>query len=129
MLLWQYITHNLAHSCLITGLLTRVTLMEQELPTLPEHMSSPSVCVTRSLVLCALCKSLFVLWSFVLWSLCCLFFFDIRILIRHWYLQTLLQSESRLDNGVISINLSRTFFTGIGHVLEYIDQVLKIHSF
>jgi hypothetical protein len=25
--------------------------------------------------------------------------------------------------------LSRTFFTGIGHVLEYIDQVLKIHSF
>ena len=40
-----------------------------------------------------------------------------------------IQSESRLDNGVISINLSRTFFTGIGHVLEYIDQVLKIHSF
>ena len=39
------------------------------------------------------------------------------------------QSESRLDNGVISINLSRTFFSGIGHVLEYIDQVLKIHSF
>jgi hypothetical protein len=25
--------------------------------------------------------------------------------------------------------LSRTFLTGIGHVLEYIDQVLKIHSF
>jgi hypothetical protein len=40
-----------------------------------------------------------------------------------------LQSESRLDNGVVSINLSRTFFTGIGHVLEYIEQVLKIHSF
>ena len=40
-----------------------------------------------------------------------------------------MQSESRLDNGVVSINLSRTFFTGIGHVLEYIDQVLKIHSF
>jgi hypothetical protein len=40
-----------------------------------------------------------------------------------------LQSESRLDNGVVSINLSRTFFTGIGHVLEYVDQVLKIHSF
>ena len=39
------------------------------------------------------------------------------------------QSEKRLDNGVVSINLSRTFFTGIGHVLEYIDQVLKIHSF
>jgi hypothetical protein len=45
----------------------------------------------------------------------------------HW--KRFYQSESRLDNGVISINLSRTFFTGIGHVLEYIDQVLKIHSF
>ena len=39
------------------------------------------------------------------------------------------QSESRLDNGVVSINLSRTCFTGIGHVLEYINQVLNIHSF
>ena len=40
-----------------------------------------------------------------------------------------IQSESRLDNGIFSINLSRTFFTGIGHVLEYIDQVLKNNSF
>ena len=37
--------------------------------------------------------------------------------------------EFGLDNGVVSINFSRTFFTGIGHVLEYVDQVLKIHSF
>jgi hypothetical protein len=37
--------------------------------------------------------------------------------------------EFGLDNGVVSINFSRTFFTGIGHVLEYFDQVLKIHSF
>ena len=36
------------------------------------------------------------------------------------------QSESRLDNGVFSNDLSHT---GIGHVLENIDQVLKIHSF
>ena len=34
--------------------------------------------------------------------------------------------ESRLDNGVFSNDLSHT---GIGHVLENIDQVLKIHSF
>jgi hypothetical protein len=36
-----------------------------------------------------------------------------------------IQSENRLDNGVVSINLSRTCFTGIGHVLEYIDQVFE----
>jgi hypothetical protein len=31
--------------------------------------------------ICMLCRSLFVLLSFFLWPLCCLFFFDIRILI------------------------------------------------
>ena len=46
-------------SWLITGFVTKLTrqvsLVEQELPTLPEHMSSPpifsGICVTRSLVL------------------------------------------------------------------------------
>ena len=38
-----------------------------------------------------ICKSLFVLLNFFFWPLCCLFFFDIRILITSlWYLQTLL---------------------------------------
>ena len=38
--------------------------------------------VTRSLVLCVMfCRSLFVLLSFVFWPLCCLFFFDLRILV------------------------------------------------
>ena len=37
--------------------------------------------VTRSLVLCMFCRSLFVLLYFFFWQLCCLFFFDIRILI------------------------------------------------
>jgi hypothetical protein len=45
----------------------RVPLVEQELPTLPEHLSSPPVFsgarVTRSLVVCVtFCKSLFVLY-------------------------------------------------------------------
>ena len=35
------------------------------------------------------CWSLFVLSSFFLWPLCCLFFCDIRILKTLWYLQTL----------------------------------------
>jgi hypothetical protein len=36
------------------------------------------------------CRSLFVLLSFFFWPLCCLYFFDLRILITLWYLQTLL---------------------------------------
>ena len=62
------------HSWLITGLVTRLTgrvpIEEQELPTLPVHMSLPpifsGVRVTRSLVLCVCfvdrCLSLFVLF-------------------------------------------------------------------
>ena len=60
-----------------------VPLVEQELPTFMEHLNSPPVFsgvrVTRSLVLyvCFVDRCL----SFFFWPLCCLFFFDIRILI------------------------------------------------
>jgi hypothetical protein len=56
-----------------------VPLVEQELLSLPEHLSSfpvfSGVRFTPSLVLCACPFEPF------LWPLCCLFFFDIRILI------------------------------------------------
>ena len=50
-------------------------LMERELLTLPEHLSSlpifSGVRVTRFLVLCVMfCRSLFVLWSLFFWPLC-----------------------------------------------------------
>jgi len=77
------------HSWLITGFVTRVTwqvplLVEQTLPTLPEHLSSPQVFsgfhVTGSLVLCEMfCRSLFVVLSVFFWPLCCLSFFDLQI--------------------------------------------------
>ena len=72
------------YSWLITAFVTRLTrrvpLVEQELLTLPKHMSSPRV--TRPLVLCVMfCRSLFVHLSFFFWPLCCLFFFESRILI------------------------------------------------
>ena len=80
-------SRSFPHSRLITGFVTRLTrrvpLVEQELLTLPEHLSSPSVFsgvrVTRSLVLyvCLVDHCLY----FFFWLLCCLFFFDIRILI------------------------------------------------
>jgi hypothetical protein len=69
-----------------TSLTRRVPLVEQEPPTLPEHLSSSPVFswvrVTRSLDMCMFCRSLFVLlYLFFFWSLCCQFFFDIQILI------------------------------------------------
>ena len=75
------------HSWLIIGFVTRLTrrmpLVEQELPTLPEDLSSPPVFsgvrVTRSLVLCVCFVDRCLSFSF--WPLCCLFFFDVRILI------------------------------------------------
>ena len=61
----------------------QVSLVEQELLTLPKHqISSPDfsgVCVTRSLLLYVwfVDRCLY----FFFWPLCCLFFFDIRNLI------------------------------------------------
>ena len=88
---------------LITGFGTRLTrrvpLVEQELHTVPEHMSSPPVFsgvrVTRSLVLyvCFVDRCL----SFFFWLLCCLSFFDLRILIILWYLQTLPNRGPSID--------------------------------
>ena len=66
-----------------TGFVTRVKRrelpVEQDMPTLPDHPSSPpifsGVHIARSLVLCVVfCKSLFVLLSFFCWPLCCLSF-------------------------------------------------------
>jgi hypothetical protein len=79
-----------------------VPLVDQELLTLPEHLSSPRVFsgvhVTRSLdFIFMFCRSLFALLYFFFWPLCCLFYFDIRILITsRWYLQTFL-TRSTLD--------------------------------
>jgi hypothetical protein len=60
------------HSWLITGFVTIVTRqvphVEQEWPTLPEHLSSlpvfSGVCVAWSIIFCVVfCRLLFVLWS------------------------------------------------------------------
>ena len=66
-----------SRSWLITRVTRQVSLVEQELPTLLEHLSSlpvfREVRVARSLVFCVMfCRSLFVLMSFIFWPLCCL---------------------------------------------------------
>jgi len=83
-------SRSFPRSWLITGFVTRLTrrvsLVEQELPTLPEHLSSPHVFsgvrVTRSLDLyVCFVHRCFSFCTFFFWPFCCLFFFDIRILI------------------------------------------------
>ena len=60
----------------------RVSRPEKKLLTLPEHLSSPcTVCVFQSLVFYfVLCRSLFVLLHFLVWLMCCQFFFGLRLL-------------------------------------------------
>ena len=60
----------------VTRLTRRVSLVEQELLTLPEHL-----CYSSFSFMCMLCRSLFFLLYFFFWPLLCLFFFDIQILI------------------------------------------------
>ena len=67
------------------GFIRQVPLVQQELPTLPEHLSSPpvfsGVFVTQSSVFCVMfCRSLFVLLNFFFLPFCCLSF-DLWILI------------------------------------------------
>jgi hypothetical protein len=61
-------------------------LVKQELRTLPEHLSAPPDFsgVRVNLIvsfMCMFCRLLVVLLYFYFWPLCCLFFFDIQILI------------------------------------------------
>ena len=82
-------SRSFPHSWLFTEFVTRLTrrvsLVEQELLTLPEHLSSPSVFsgvrVTRSLVLYVCFVDCCLSFCTFFWSLCCLFFIDIRFLI------------------------------------------------
>jgi hypothetical protein len=103
----------------VTRLIRRVPLVEQELLTLPEHLSSPPVFsgvrVTRSLVLytCLFCRSLFVLLYFFFWPLCCLFFFDIRILI------TPLVSSNSSSCKMLALYFTYENYCGYIYFLEY----------
>ena len=97
---------------LITGFVTRLTervsLVEQELLTIPEHLSSPRVlvgsCFSIISFICMSCRSLFVLLCFLFWPLCCLFFFDLRILIT-----TLVSSNSSYTRPLTFLTLHRHF--------------------
>jgi hypothetical protein len=93
-------SRSFPHSRIISGLVTRLTrrvsLVEQELPTLPQHLSSPPVFtgvrVTRSLVLyvCFVdCGLSFCTYSFGHCVVCSSSIYGFWFPL--WYLQTLLK--------------------------------------
>ena len=114
-------SHSFPHSWLITGLVTRLTrwvpLVDQELLTPLEHPGSSRVLVEFSLLdlcaLCMLCRSLFVLLYVLFWPLCCLSFFDLRILIT----------------SLVSSNSSYIYylFISVVNVLCLSISVIRIH--
>ena len=78
--------HICSHSWLITRFVTRVTRrVPHVLQELLTHEFTPVVSevhVGQSLVFCVVyCRLSFVLLSSFFWPLCCLFFFDLRLLI------------------------------------------------
>ena len=83
-------SRSFPHSWLINGFVSKLTrrvpLVEQELSTLPEHLSFTTgfgwgSCWSVFSFMCLFYISLFVLLYFFVWSLWCLFVFDMRILI------------------------------------------------
>jgi hypothetical protein len=101
-------SRSFPHSWLITGFVTRLTrrvpLVEQELLTLPDHLSSPpvfsGVCVTRSLVLyvCFVDRCLsFSTFSFGHCVVCSSSIYG--FLLPLWYLQTLLYTCLWYESG------------------------------
>ena len=80
---WKINKLGFYFKCVFKGDLRRVQLLDQELLALPGHMGSPPIFsgarVTRSLVFCTcfIDRCLY----FFFWPLCCLFFFDLRIVI------------------------------------------------
>ena len=67
--------------------------------------------------ICMFCRSLFVLLYFFFWPLCCLFFFDIRIL------NTPLVSLNSSSYNVYKIPLYST-----NHIAKYDNEIFDNHS-
>ena len=99
----QSIIHSLSHPWVIIGFVRRVTwrvpLVEQEVLTFPEHLSSPllcnEVCVAQSLVFCGVfCRSLlfchFIIFVHCHRIVCPYSIYDFWLPLR--YLQTFLSS-------------------------------------
>ena len=103
---------------------------------IPEHTSSPPVfqwglCYSIFGFLCMFCGSLFVLLYFFFWPLCCLFFFDIRILITplvsssysYWWTKT-----KYIEINIHLPQIAHTFITyySIHCILPWIGNEVRL---
>jgi hypothetical protein len=81
--------------------------------------------VTRSVVFFVFCRSLFVLSYFFFWSLCCLFFFDLPILIN-----LVVYSSSSYKGMDGSCSIMHTLWRGLERlwVLQHISQNIFLQS-
>ena len=125
-------SRSFPRSWLMTGFVTKLTrrvpLVEQELLTLPENLSSlplfSGVRDTWSLVLCV-CFVDRCLYFCTFWPLCYLFFFDLRILI------SLLVSSSYSCRYVLfspETQRIKLFMLMLSHLfLAYIEMFLQIY--
>ena len=101
---------------LITGFVTKVTrwmpLVEQNLPTLPEYLSSPlgfqvGLCYSIFSFMCLVYISLFVILSFFCWPLCCLSFFDRLNELGIWITQQLIQTYHQTNTAWVHVQLCK----------------------
>ena len=99
----------------VTRLKRRVPPVEQELPTLPEHLSSPPVfsvvCVTRSFVVCPFVLFLLVIVLSVFWSLCCLSFGHCVVCLLAIVLSVLRFTDSDYPFGIFELFLLENWIT------------------
>ena len=90
---------GLAEICILSVLCLTENLRYSR--TLSSYQKSTNIlsfsCYLIFSLMCMFSRSLFVLLYFFFWSLSCLFFFDLQILITSlWYLQTLLLSSTTI---------------------------------
>ena len=120
----QSIIHSLSHPWVIIGFVRRVTwrvpLVEQEVLTFTEHLSSPllcnEVCVAQSLVFCGVfCRSLLFLSFYNICSLpsYCLSLFDLWLLVTTLLSSNFSQFFNQLTKYKFMTWITMNFITNI----------------
>ena len=100
-------------------LLSHVSLVEYEWLTLLQHLSSPEVSngvktlILKFSVQCFY-EPLFLFLSFFFWSLCCLFFFDLRLLTLMIY------------SNFSCLNMTKTL--NVVRILDPQNHILEVHD-
>jgi hypothetical protein len=77
--------------------------------------------------MCMFCRALFVLLYLFFWSLCCLFFFDIRILITHLVSLNSCNNKKHLAFYIHSIAMLKSLQINNNRVLTEVSKVENLY--